>query len=203
MVAGTIPWSARACCSAPWSAPAGSCSLSSTGWWARGVGLETANEIFILGQLDTALRGRMLLASAMSSASSAAVWGVLDLFFLVALRVVLRRWWLAIALFIGVNGLFETLEGIHPAVSWLTLGLGIAGVTAFLLVRFGLLTYATALFCYFFLLDTPITASSSAWFAETGLFAVAGAAAVGLLGWRAAVAETGRPVARVEPEPAG
>ncbi len=165
----------------------------------RWLDLTPAGEIFIVHQLETALSGRLLLASFMTSAGSAVVWGVMDLFFLVALKVLLRRWWLAIVLFIAVNGMLETLEGIHPAVSWLTLGVGIAGITALVLARFGLLAYAVALFCYFTLLSAPLTASASAWFAETGLFAPALVTGLGLFGWRTALDGHGKAVARVEP----
>ena len=165
----------------------------------RWLDFPTAGEIMILDQLETALSGRLLFASVMTSAASATIWGVMDLFFWVALRVLLRRWWLATLLFVAVNGLFETLEGMHPGVSWLILGVGIAGITAWVIVRFGLLAYASALFCYFTLLSAPITASASAWFAETGLFALALVAGLGLFGWRTALAGAGSAVARVEP----
>ena len=155
------------------------------------LGLEGAGEIFILPQLELALAGRLMFADVLSSCVEAATRSVLDLFFLVALRVLLKRWWLAVAIFVLVNGTLETLEGIHPAVSWLPLGLGIAGVTAFVLMRFGLLTYAAALFCYLVLLTAPVTFSFNAWFADTGLFALALVAGVGFFGFWTSLA--GRP----------
>ncbi len=172
-------------------------------WWAlatqldrlitQWLELEDAGELFILSQLESALSGRLLFARILTDCIQAAGTAVLDLFFLVALRVVFKRWWLAIVLFVVANGLLETLEGIHPAVSWATLGLGIAGVTAFILVRFGLLAYACALFCYYVLLSAPITLQFEAWFAETGLFVLVLIAAIGALSLRAAL--IGRPMA--------
>ena len=153
----------------------------------RGLGLDPANEIFILPQMELALAGRLMFADVLHSCAEAATRGVLDLFFLVALRVVLGRWWAAVAVFMLVGGTFEILEGIHPAVSWLTLGAGITGVTVVVLTRAGLLTYATALFCYFVLLTAPSTLSFSAWFADTGLFALALVAALGSFGLWAAL----------------
>ncbi len=153
----------------------------------RGLGLEAAGEIFILPQLELALAGRLMFADVLTNLAEAATRGVLDLFFLVARRALLKRWWPAVAVFLLVGGTFEILEGIHPAVSWLTLGAGITGVTVFVLMRFGLLTYATALFCYFVLLTAPATLSFSAWFADTGLFALALVAAVGGFGLWAAM----------------
>ncbi len=153
----------------------------------RGLGLEAAGEIFILPQLELALAGRLMFADVLTNLAEAATRGVLDLFFLVALRVVLKRWWAAVAIFVLVGGTFEILEGIHPAVSWLTLGAGITGVTVFVLMRFGLLTYTAALFCYFVLLTAPATLSFGAWFADTGLFALALVAAVGSFGLWAAL----------------
>ncbi len=153
----------------------------------RGLGLEPAGEIFILSQLDLALAGRLMFADVLTSCAEAATRSVLDLFFLVALRVLLGRWWAAVVIFVLVGGTFEILEGIHPAVSWLTLGAGITGVTVFVLMRWGLLTYATALFCYFVLLTAPVTLSFSAWFSDTGLFALALVAGVGGFGLWAAL----------------
>ncbi len=149
----------------------------------RALGLEGAGEIFILPQLEVALSGRLAFANMLSSCVEAATRGVLDLFFLVALRVLLKRWWPALAIFVLVSGMLETLEGIHPAVSWLTLGAGIAGVTAFVLMRFGLLTYVVAMFCYFVLITTPTTLNLDAWFADTGLFALTLVAGVGVFGF--------------------
>lgn len=157
------------------------------------LGLDPAPEIFMLMQLETALSGRLALAEVFSSCLEAVFRGVLDLFFLVALRIVLRRWWLAVAVYIVAYGALETLQGIHPAVSWLTLGIGITGVTAFVLVRFGLLTYVAALFCYLTLLATPATLDFTAWYAETGFFLLALIAALGIYGYWAALA--GRPFA--------
>ncbi len=157
----------------------------------RWLELEDAGEIFILPQLEVALSGRLAFANVLASSVEAVTWGVLDLFFLVALRVLLKRWWPALAIFVVVNALLETLEGIHPAVSWLTLGVGIAGVTAFVLMRFGLLTHVAALFCYFVLVIAPTTLDFGAWFADTGLFALALVAGVGVFGfWTALRSET-------------
>ncbi len=171
-------------------------------WWAvatqldrlitHRLGLENAGEIFILDQLEAALTGRLLFARLLDDCINAASTAVLDLFFLVALRVVFKRWWLAITIFVLANGILETLEGIHPAVSWATLGLGIAGVTAFILIRFGLLTYASALFCYYILITAPVTSNSDAWFADSGLFVVLLIATLGVLSLRAAL--VGRPM---------
>ncbi len=154
---------------------------------ARGLGLDAAAEIFVLPQVGLALSGRLMFGEVLTSLAEAATRGVLDLFFLVALRVLFKRWWPAVVIFVLVGGTFEILEGIHPAVSWLTLGAGITGVTVFVLMRFGLLTYASALFSYFVLLTAPVTLSFDAWFAETGLFFLALIAGVGSFGLWAAL----------------
>ncbi|MEM7351246.1 MAG: serine/threonine-protein kinase [Acidobacteriota bacterium] len=167
-------------------------SVAGSGWvlatyldrlLARGLGLELAAEIFIQQQLEIALAGRLLWANLLDNGVHAIAGGVFDLFFLVALRVGLKRWWLAVAIFVITNGTFETLEGIHPMVSWLTLGVGIAGSTAYVLIRCGLLAYSAALCCYYILLGAPTTPDSSAWFFESGLFSLALVAGLGLLGF--------------------
>ncbi|MEE8523938.1 MAG: serine/threonine-protein kinase, partial [Thermoanaerobaculia bacterium] len=151
------------------------------------IGLEPAPEIFVLLQLEAALSGRLVIAELLTSAIEAVYRGVLELFFLVGLRVVLRRWWLAVLIFVAVNGTLEVLEGIHPLVSWLTLGLGITGVSAFVLIRFGLLTYATALFCYLILIAAPLSLDLTAWFSETGFFILAAVAGIGAFGYWSAL----------------
>ncbi len=162
---------------------------------ARWFDLDLAAEIFIQDQLNTALSGRLWIAATLDSLVNAFTHGVLGLFFLVALRVALKRWWLAVVVFVATYGLFDTLEGIHPAVSWLTLGVGIAGVSAFVLVRGGLLAYTAGLFCYWVLLEAPVTASWNAWFAETSLFALAVVAGLGIFGgWIAWSRQTQAPV---------
>jgi len=64
---------------------------------------------------------------------------------------------------------------------------GIAGVSAFVLMRFGLLTHVAALFCYFVLTTAPTTLSFDAWFADTGLFALALVAGDGVFGFWASL----------------
>ena len=153
---------------------------------SRALGLTTGGEIFLDWQLDTALTGRRLLAHFLTSAVDAVYWGLLGLFFLVVLRAVFKRRGWAVAAFVASSGLLETLEGFHPAVSWLTLGVGIAGTTAFLLVRFGLLTYVAALFAYYALLTVPLSLDVSSWYAETGLWTMLVVAVVGAYGTWAA-----------------
>jgi eukaryotic-like serine/threonine-protein kinase len=158
--------------------------------WA---GLEPGPEIFVLVQLEAALNGRLAIAELLGSAIEAVYRGVLELFFLVGLKVVLRRWWLAIVVFFAVNGTLEILEGIHPLVSWLSLGVGITGLTVWILVRSGLLAYVAALFCYLILTAAPLSLDLTAWFAGTGFFILAVVAGIGIFGYWTALA--GRPFA--------
>lgn len=95
--------------------------------------------------------------------------GVLSFFFvLVFLRVLLRNRWLAAALFVILFTLPKVLASDHPLIDapiWLV----IYGIAAFAIVRFGLVTLATAVFTANVLLNLPHTADLSKWYAPAAL----------------------------------
>ncbi len=126
---------------------------------------------------------------------------VLGLFLLAVLRLLRRRPRWVIVTFVLVNAAFEIVAAGHFAVSW-ALGLVVAGTSAWILVRFGLLTYVVALLSHFVLMSSPITADFSAWFAGVGLLALAMPAVLGGFGCWTALA--GRPLSSgwLDTEPA-
>ncbi|MEM9598870.1 MAG: hypothetical protein AAGD06_31675, partial [Acidobacteriota bacterium] len=70
--------------------------------------------------------------------------------------------------------------GTHPHLSLLTVGLAVAATEAWLLVRFGLLTFAGAVFSFSLLRYFPLSLDASAWYAGSGYFALVVLAAIAL-----------------------
>jgi serine/threonine protein kinase len=95
------------------------------------------------------------------------VFGVLAFFFvLIFLRVVVRNRWLAAALFVLLFTLPKYFASHHPLIDtpiWIV----IYGISAFAVVRFGLLTLAAAVFTANLLLNLPYTLNWSRWYAGT------------------------------------
>jgi len=154
------------------------------GW----LGLTTGPDFETIFQLEVALNARMPFANLLSSWLAAVYTGVLMLFFLAVLRLLWRRPGWAIATFVVVAAVFEVLSGSHPAVSWLTVGVVVAGSGAWILVRFGLLAYVVAVFASEVLLFSPITLDLSSWHAGSGFFGLLVVALWGGFGFLTALA---------------
>lgn len=94
-----------------------------------------------------------------------ALLGALMIFFvLVALRVLVRGRWLAALLFVALFAGPKILASAHPLVDgpvWII----IYGISAFAVVRFGLIVLASASFAANILLNVPYTTDLSAWYA--------------------------------------
>ena len=136
----------------------------------RGLGLEAESEILVEWQLQTATAGRQLLANMFTSVVDGLTEGVLVLFLLAVLRGLFgrRRW--AIAAFVVIQAAVVSIDGLNPSLSWLTLGLSVGVLGTWVLVRLGLLAYATALVVSYLLQTTPMTLDFASWFAESGVW---------------------------------
>jgi serine/threonine-protein kinase len=120
---------------------------------------------------------------------SAVLFALVFLFMLVLLRVLLRKTWLAMALWcvlVGAPALGENLP-----VEWAT-GLARALVMLFALWRGGLLGLTVTLFCLFNLVEAPLTLDLSAWYAARALPVVAVLAGLAFYGFRTSLA--GKPL---------
>ncbi len=168
---------------------------------AGALGLVIDPDLDTVAQLEVALNGRMPFSNLLIQGLYAVYAAVLGLFLLTVLRLVWRRPRWAIVSYVLVGAAFEAMAAGHLEVSWV-LGLVVASTSAWLLVRFGLLTYATALLSYYVLLSSPITADFSAWFAGAGLFGLVVPALLGAFGCWTALA--GRPLSSgwLDSEPA-
>ena len=141
-------------------------------------------DIFNYGPALTALRhagGFRLCVNAFS----AVLYALAFLFILVLLRVVLRKQWLAATVWCLM--LFPPLRPGDPVIEWIDGGVR-AIVLLVLLTRFGLLSFATALFFMFTTFEAILTLDLSAWYAPRGLPVVLVFAALVVYGFRTALA---------------
>jgi hypothetical protein len=111
---------------------------------------------------------------------SAVLYALVFLFMLVLLRMVLRKTWLATALWCVLVG--GPLIGQDLSYEWLT-GLVRAIAMLVVLTRVGLLSFAVALFFMFASFEMPLTLDFSAWYAPLAVPFYALTTAVALYGF--------------------
>jgi len=116
--------------------------------------------------------------------------GLLNLALLFLVRVVVRKDWLAI----GIAAVVLTTLTRSPENILVDLPIATVQVTLtlFVLIRFGLLAFATSVFLTNLINLTPITLRLSYWYAGRSLFVLLFIVALALYGFRTALA--GRPV---------
>ncbi len=108
------------------------------------------------------------------------------LLIMLVMRIVMRRQWLAAAASWLLLTLLLATAGYHDVFCpWLTGGI-VAAVTLLLLVRGGVFALIVGLFFWSLLVNSPITADFSAWYAPSSTLAIALAAAILVYGFRAA-----------------
>lgn len=118
--------------------------------------------------------------------------GLMLLLSFLLLLVLLRKQWVASVCFVGFYTVLLSLVQGNPYVALIFMGLSMALVTV-LLLRYGFLV-VVILVVVQHLLEFPITANVSAWYADSGLFALG--AVVGLAGFGLWVSLAGQPLFR-------
>ncbi|HXW93887.1 MAG TPA: serine/threonine-protein kinase [Terriglobales bacterium] len=107
--------------------------------------------------------------------------GTLELFFVAfLLRIVLHNQWLAAVGFVAFFATINTIQNGHAAILapiWVV----VFSIAAYAVTRFGLITFATALFTANILLNVPYTLEFSNWYASNALAVVL--SFVALAGW--------------------
>jgi hypothetical protein len=100
------------------------------------------------------------------------IYGLLFLLLLVVIRTWIRHpSWAAVACALVLAPIIVP-RGAHPYTSWLALGLGVAAVGVWIMVRYGLLAIVVAIFVATVLSTTPMNVSSRAWTASLSLCAI-------------------------------
>jgi hypothetical protein len=84
--------------------------------------------------------------------------------------------------FVVIVAVLVTIEGAHPALSWLTLGITLSVSTYWLLIRAGLLAYLVAMLSYNLLLFAPTGIDQNTWYTSMGMFSIMLVAGLGATG---------------------
>jgi predicted Ser/Thr protein kinase len=133
-----------------------------------------------MAQTDYLIGGRQALG-AWWTQIPVSVLATLEFFFvLLGLKVVLRRDWLAAATFVGIFVCAKVLGSTHLAVQ-LPSTILIYSIAVIIVVRFGLIPLACAVFTVDLLGNVPFSADFSAWYATTAAAILL--SVVALAGW--------------------
>jgi serine/threonine-protein kinase len=122
----------------------------------------------------------------LSSVSNSIFNSMFFLMMLFLLRLIVRKQWIMIAVFVGFWGYVVATE----AGGWIGFVQGTlyGSVVTFVLIRFGFLAFATAFFLNFLCTGFPLTLDSSRWYFQTSMVGLAFAAAVIGYGFVTAIA---------------
>jgi serine/threonine-protein kinase len=132
------------------------------------------------------LGGRFALAP-WSDALANSIVSTLGLFMLFFLcRIVARKFWLACGLFVLIFVAVNALSSLHPAVD-VPFAVVILSLFTFVMVRFGLVTFAAMSLVSSVLGSYPLTWDFSAFYATSSLFALISIAVVAAIAFRFAL----------------
>ena len=137
---------------------------------------------------DTTLRGLRAVAAHIFNPAVAMFFALVNALLFFLLRAVLRKEWLAAAVFVLIQTVPFFLTGGPISGAF---GLVVGAAYIFVFLRFGLLAWVFANYFSHFL-QFPLTTDSSAWYAGTSLFLLLALAALAVYGFRIALA--GRPM---------
>jgi hypothetical protein len=144
-------------------------------------------------RLLAALGLRQTTSMLLGNAGDAIGRGVIVLFVFTMLRSWIGRPVIATAAFVLLVAVLEGLVTLHHDFSVITMGVPIGIVTAWVLVRAGLLAYVVGGFVYASIRMAPITLDLDAWWAVSGFAAASVVVLLGVLG--AWISATARPAA--------
>jgi predicted Ser/Thr protein kinase len=135
-----------------------------------------------LGNTDYLVGGRTALTAWLRQVPSS-ILGTLEFFFLLfGLKFVLRKDWLAAIAFVALFALPRGLQDSHPAIESLTLIL-VYSIAVLIVLRFGLIPLAIAIFTVDIVASLPLSADLSAWFMTNSLFALFSVVALAVWGF--------------------
>ena len=133
-----------------------------------------------LGNSDYLVGGRTALGAWLGQIASS-ILGTLEFFFLLlGLKVVLRREWLAAIAFVAIFAVPRGLLDSHPAIELPTL-IVVYSIAVLIVLRFGLIPLAVAIFTVDLALVLPLSSDLTAWFMANSLAALA--SIIGLAVW--------------------
>jgi hypothetical protein len=137
--------------------------------------------------LDTVLLGGRFALMPWHNAFASSIVGTLGLFMLFFLcRIVARKFWLACGLFLLIFVAIATVTSSHPAIDGPVIAV-IFAIMTFVMVRFGLVTFAAMSLVSNILGSYPLTWDFSPFYASSSVFALISLAAVTALAFRFAL----------------
>ena len=123
--------------------------------------------------------GARSVLSILTANVTGSIQGTLTFFFLLFLfRVLLRKPWLAGLAFVGFWVGLKLVGSHHPAIESATF-IVVYGLAAFVVVRFGFLSLALAIFVADLLINVPLTSHVSEWYFAGPFFALLSVLAIG------------------------
>jgi predicted Ser/Thr protein kinase len=150
-----------------------------------------------LYRTDYLIGGRAALGAWLGQVCGS-VFATLEFFFLLlALKVVLRKDWLAAIAFVAIFALPRGLTSTHAATE-LPMLILIYGIAVLIVFRFGLVPLAIAIFTVDMLAGVPFSSDFSTWYMPTSILALL--SVVALAGWGFYHSLGGEPLWRVEME---
>jgi hypothetical protein len=150
-----------------------------------------------LGNTEYLLGARTALGAWLRQVANS-ILGTLQFFFLLlGLKFLLRKDWLAAIAFVAVFSLPRGLQDSHPAIEAPFLIL-VYSIAALIVLRFGLIPLAVAMFTVDMALSLPLSSDVSAWYMGNSLVALLSAVAIALWGFYHSLG--GQPLWKVEME---
>jgi serine/threonine-protein kinase len=140
-----------------------------------------------LNSTDYLVGGRHALGAVLYQIPGAIQGTLLFFFILFVLRVLLRKEWLAAAVFVAIWTTLKTLGSDYPWIEGPAWTL-IYAVAAMVVFRFGFVALAVGLFVTDMLLNVPLTFDFSSWYANSTLLPLLSVAALALWGFYNALA---------------
>ena len=150
-----------------------------------------------LAQTDYLIGGRQALGVWLAQIPQS-ILGTLQFFFLLlGLKFVLRKDWLAAIAFVAIFALPRGLSSSHVAIE-LPAQILVYAIAVLIVLRFGLVPLACAIFTVNMLANVPFTADFSAWYMTTSVLALL--SVVAMAGWGFYQSLGGEPIWRPEIE---
>jgi hypothetical protein len=147
----------------------------------------------LLGATEYLRGGRHILGAWLGQVLKSVQATLVFFFVLFLLRILLRRSWLAAAVFVALFTSFRVLGNEYLAVQIPT-SIAIFAIVAFAGVRFGLVALAAGLFTIDLIVSAPMPASASSWYAPATAFVFL--TVLGFAGWGFYTSLGGRPLWR-------
>jgi len=150
-----------------------------------------------LGNSDYLVGGRTAMGAWLKQVASS-ILGTLQFFFLLLLlKVVLRKEWLAAIAFVAILAVPRGLLDSHPAIELPTLIL-VYSIAVLIVLRFGLIPLAVAIFTVDMAGNLPLSSDLSAWFTVNSLAALGSVLVLAVWGFYHSLG--GQPIWKLEME---